>query len=166
MLASELARLTNLPLYRLDDLYWQPGWQRPDPADFAERLGAVVAQERWILEGNHASTLEYRLARADGVVLLDLPPWRCLFSVAYRGLQRNSGDLSTLPERVRKQAAPSGHRPAIDWRFVRKVAGFRAIVLAPMVRTIAQKRPEIRMLRLSERTSARTVIDRLGIREG
>ncbi|WP_066795371.1 hypothetical protein [Sphingomonas soli] len=83
-LAHALAEREGLPLYHLDQLYWSQGWQEVDNATWLARLDKALAGPRWIIEGNYSSTLERRLARADKVVLLDLPPFRCTWRVLRR----------------------------------------------------------------------------------
>jgi adenylate kinase family enzyme len=77
-LATELARRTGLPLFHLDKLHWKPGWVESDKAEFDALLTEVTAQPRWIIDGNYGRTLPLRLARADTVIDLDLPAWRCV----------------------------------------------------------------------------------------
>ncbi|HEX4423306.1 MAG TPA: hypothetical protein VH165_35595 [Kofleriaceae bacterium] len=102
-LARRLAAASGLPLWSMDELYWEPGWRRPDEAAVARRLADAVAGPAWIIEGNYERYLAPRLARADSAVFLDVGPVRCLIRIARRGWRRGG---------------------RVDWRFVRKVAGF------------------------------------------
>lgn len=82
--ARKLARRTGLPLVHLDQLYWLSGW-REAPADlYARRLETALAGAQWIIDGSNSSTLPQRLERADTVIWLDLPRWRCLWRVSKR----------------------------------------------------------------------------------
>ena len=92
-LAGALADRTGLPLHHLDQLYWQPGWVEPERDRWRGTLDRVLAQPRWIIDGNYGGTLGARLARADTVIDLDVPAWRCLARVigrvrAHRGQVR------------------------------------------------------------------------------
>ena len=92
-LARELVAHTGLPLYNLDKLHWLPGWVERDRAEGLEELRRVLAQERWIIDGNYGSSLPERLTRADTVVWLDYPTQLCLARVfkrwwQYRGRTR------------------------------------------------------------------------------
>ena len=73
--AVELGRRTGLPVVHLDPLNWAPGWVARPPEDFEAALGAAVAEERWILDGDFLSgdAGDPRFARVDTVVFLDLP---------------------------------------------------------------------------------------------
>ena len=83
-LATELGELLKLPVVHLDKLSWRPGWQELDRATFSERTCAAAAGERWIIDGNYTGTLDLRLPRAQAVVWLDYPLWRCLWGVGRR----------------------------------------------------------------------------------
>jgi adenylate kinase family enzyme len=92
-LARELAARTGLPLHNLDRMHWLPGWVERDRAEGLAELRGVLAQQRWIIDGNYGSSLPERLSRADTVVWLDYPTWLCLTRVFkrrwhYRGRTR------------------------------------------------------------------------------
>ncbi len=61
--------------------------------EWVEVVRALVAEERWVMDGNYSGQIDVRLARADAVVLLDLPRLLCLTRVLrrwwrYRGRSR------------------------------------------------------------------------------
>ncbi|MES2988575.1 MAG: AAA family ATPase [Pseudomonadota bacterium] len=85
-LARELAARESLPLFHLDQLHWNAGWVEPDKAEWRQRVIALAAQPRWIIDGNYSSTQDVGLARADRVILLDLSPFRCTWRVLKRVL--------------------------------------------------------------------------------
>ena len=92
-LARALAARTRLPLHHLDRMHWLPGWIERDRDQARAELAAVLAQPRWIIDGNYGSLLPMRLARADTVVWLDYPTGLCLARVlrrwwCYRGTNR------------------------------------------------------------------------------
>ena len=83
-LATTIAAATGLPLIHLDREYWQPGWVETDKDEWRVRNSALVAGERWVIDGNYGSSLAARLARADLVVWLDLPTLVCVKGVLSR----------------------------------------------------------------------------------
>lgn len=92
-LSHRLAVRTGLPLHHLDKMYWLPGWVERDRDEGRAILAEVLAQDRWIIDGNYGSTMPMRLARADTVVWLDYPTGLCLARVfkrwwQYRGTAR------------------------------------------------------------------------------
>ena len=72
-LSHALAARTGLPLHHLDRMFWLSGWIERDRDEGRAVLKQVLAQDRWIIDGNYGSTLPLRIARADTVVWLDYP---------------------------------------------------------------------------------------------
>lgn len=92
-LAHRLAQLVGLPLHHLDKMFWLSGWTERDREEGRAILAGVLAEDRWIIDGNYGSTLPMRLERADTVVWLDYPTSLCLGRVfkrwwQYRGRAR------------------------------------------------------------------------------
>jgi adenylate kinase family enzyme len=92
-LSHALAQATGQPLIHMDKLHWLSGWVERDRAEALAEVEQVLAQERWIIDGNYGSTLPLRIKRADTVVWLDYPTWLCLARVfkrwwQYRGRAR------------------------------------------------------------------------------
>jgi len=84
-LSRALAARTGIPLVHLDLHFWKPGWVAPSVAEWRERQAEVLSGDAWIADGNYHETLDLRLERADTVVLLDLPWWRCCGRALLRG---------------------------------------------------------------------------------
>jgi adenylate kinase family enzyme len=82
-----LAARTGLPVIHLDLHFWQPGWVEPSEPQWREAQRAVLAGDAWIADGNYRETLDLRVERADTVVVLDLPWWRCSGRALRRGFQ-------------------------------------------------------------------------------
>jgi adenylate kinase family enzyme len=88
VLARELAGTTGLPLIHLDREYWGPGWTKPERDIWVRKIDCLLAGDAWIADGTHVDTLDHRLTRADGVILLDYSRWVALRGVALRLLRR------------------------------------------------------------------------------
>ena len=95
--ARRLAARTGLPLIHLDALYWRAGWVETPKAEWAETVARLVQAPAWIMDGNYGGTLAARLAACDTVVLLDLPPWRCLWRVLARRFHHAGRARPELP---------------------------------------------------------------------
>ena len=114
-LARELGRRTGLPVHHLDRLHWRSGWVEPDKAEWAAEVARLIAEPRWIIDGNYGGTLELRLTRADTVVDLDLPAWLCVARI----LRRLAGSWG----KVRPDMADGcPERP--NWEFLAYTAAF------------------------------------------
>ena len=82
--SRELHRVTGLPLYHLDMMYWNADRTTVEKAIFRKRLGDVIAEDAWIIDGNYGSTMEMRMAACDTVIFLDYPTELCLAGIRAR----------------------------------------------------------------------------------
>jgi adenylate kinase family enzyme len=80
-----LAAQSGLPLIHLDLYFWKPGWTEPSDAEWRGKQRALLSGDAWIADGNYAETLDLRLERADTVVVLATPWWRCAGRAFLRG---------------------------------------------------------------------------------
>ena len=74
VLARRLAARLDLPYIELDAINWQPGWRdllRHDRDEFVRRVGAAVAAEEWVLDGNYGTVRDLVWRRATHLVWLD-----------------------------------------------------------------------------------------------
>lgn len=115
--ARRLAGLTGLPVIHLDQHYWLPGWVRPEPRAWRERVQALAAGPRWIMDGNYGGTLGLRLMRADTVVHLDFSTPVCLTRVLGRTTFGIGGN--------RRGELPEGCLERPDLAFVGFVLNYR-----------------------------------------
>lgn len=82
--ARALRDRTGLPLYYLDRIWHKPDRTTVTREAFDRRLAEILAEDRWILDGNYQRTLRPRLERCDAVFLLDYPLEVCLAGAASR----------------------------------------------------------------------------------
>ena len=92
-LAVELGKRFDLPVFHMDQLNWQPGWNESSEDEITAKLRDIVANERWLIDGTYGGTLAPRLNRADSVVYLDFPISLCVRRLikriwTYRGRSR------------------------------------------------------------------------------
>jgi adenylate kinase family enzyme len=110
--ARALSARTGLPVIHLDAHYWKPGWVKPSEDAWRETQRTLLAGDAWIMDGNDLQTLELRLERADTVVLLGTPWWRCACRAFMRGLRKPVGEM---PEGCEDSA---WRRLRDEWRLV------------------------------------------------
>ncbi len=69
----ELASTLGVPFVELDAINWGPDWTMIGPERFQARVTEVVAQDRWVVDGNYGGQgiRELVWARADTIVWLD-----------------------------------------------------------------------------------------------
>ena len=126
--ARRLQECTGLPLYHLDLLYWRADKTTLPREKFDEALDALLAEERWIIDGNFSRTMERRLQRCDTVFFLDLPTEVCLEGVRQR------------------RGKP---RPDLPWIETEEDAEFMDFIRsfpekrAPEIRALLQSHPEV-----------------------
>lgn len=143
-LARRLAQALSLPLINLDAEYYDRGWQVTSPEVFTARQRELVAGIRWVIEGNYASTLPIRLAAADTLVFLDLPPWACLAGLLQRRLRYRGG-----------QHRGDGVFDRLTWEFIRYVWGYRRSMRSRVRRLVADHGRHVTVVRLTSRRQTR-----------
>lgn len=83
----KLAAKTGLPLFHLDSLFWNPGWKATDSVTWENTVEALVGKEQWIIDGSYGGTLELRIPRADTILFIDIPSWRCIWNIIKRRIK-------------------------------------------------------------------------------
>ena len=89
-LARKLGELTNLPVIHLDSVFWKPYWTPTPKDEWTKSVAEIISAEKWIVDGNFGSTMDIRIQRADTIILLDLPPMVCVYSVVKRVLKHRN----------------------------------------------------------------------------
>ena len=79
-----LQKMTGIPLFHLDMLFWNTDKTTVEKAVFLERLQRVLEKDQWIMDGNFSSTMEMRMQECDTVIFLDYPVEVCLEGVRNR----------------------------------------------------------------------------------
>lgn len=107
-LARKLGERLGLPYVSMDrEIFWLPGWTVRPRAEALARLQAIVAQERWIIDGTSPGTLPVRLPRTHLVLWLRPPRWTSLYGVLSRWLKfrgRSRPEMADgCPERMTRE---------------------------------------------------------------
>ncbi len=85
-LARRLGARYGLPVFHLDQAYWQPGWVETPPAAFRAEIARIAALPAWVIDGNYTATIEPRFRAADTVIYLDVPSWLSMLRIMWRTL--------------------------------------------------------------------------------
>jgi adenylate kinase family enzyme/SAM-dependent methyltransferase len=101
-LARRMGARLGLPVIYLDRVFWGPGWVAAQRDAFRETVRKMAADDAWIMDGNYQSCLDDRLERADAVVFLDSPRWRCLVRLLRRVLSTAGQSRPDLPDGCRE----------------------------------------------------------------
>ena len=111
-LAKTLGDTLDLPVIHLDQHFWNPNWTEKPMTEWERRHEDLLAQERWVMDGNYGGTMEARIEAADTVIFLDLPRLFCVWRVLKRYL--------TYRNTTRPDMAP-GNPEKLDLNFFRYI---------------------------------------------
>jgi adenylate kinase family enzyme len=100
--AKALATRTGLPVVHLDEHYFHPGWVPTPRPEWRRWQEERFAASCWIAEGAYDHTLDIRLMRADTVILVAPPAWRCVWSAVWRSVRDRGRAVQApgCPERI------------------------------------------------------------------
>jgi len=123
-LARKLQQKTGLDVYHLDQYYWKADWVETPKEDWEPVVQELCMNDAWIIDGNYGSTMDRRLKRADTVIYLDFPIYKCLWRITkrilkYRGTERP--DMTT------------GCKERFDLEFYHYVATFNLLRRKPIL---------------------------------
>jgi len=82
--SKALHKITGIPLFHLDMMFWNEDKTTVEKAVFLNRLLKTVQNDEWIIDGNYASTMELRMQACDTVIFLDYPLDVCLNGIKER----------------------------------------------------------------------------------
>ena len=66
--ARRLAERLEVVHIELDAIFWLPGWQERPRDEFRSLIGAAVAGERWVADGNYSRVQDLIWARATTII--------------------------------------------------------------------------------------------------
>jgi adenylate kinase family enzyme len=157
-----LAERLALPLVHLDDLYWGPGWRRPEEKAWNDRVREAVRADAWLIDGNYLRSARLRVEAADLVILVCAPVTLCLWRIVRRALRISRDGIDALPRAVAEQAragqriAPTRDFGALVWKVLR----YRSREI-PALAAILQESADTPVLIICPRALLRAVRSRL-----
>ncbi|MEW6437148.1 MAG: AAA family ATPase [Pseudomonadota bacterium] len=112
-LAAAIARARALKLVHLDLLYHRPDtdWEMRPREEFIALHDDAIAGDSWIMEGNYSFCMPQRLARATGLILLDVSMSTSLLRYFRR----------TIFGRRDRVGALSGGRDSLKWDMIHHI---------------------------------------------
>lgn len=66
--SRHLGKQLGLPVFHLDQAYWQPGWTEISADRFRAEVDRLAALPAWVIDGNYTYTIGPRFAAADAVI--------------------------------------------------------------------------------------------------
>ena len=93
-IARRVASILQAPHIELDAIHWLLSWQERDDDEFRELTQAVVAADRWVVDGNYAMVRDIIWPRATTVVWLNysfpVVLWRAFRRTLIRSVSRQT----------------------------------------------------------------------------
>jgi len=102
---STFARLLGeraaLPVFHLDQYFWNPGWIETPRDEWRQRQSELFAADRWIADGNYGGTFDERFARADTVIIVARSRLACVAAAVGRSARNHGQSVQAAgcPER-------------------------------------------------------------------
>lgn len=82
--ARRLQKILNLPLFALDNIWWDENKNHISREEFDEELYKILSLDKWIIDGDFSRTYEVRMSSADTIYFLDYSLDDCLNGVTNR----------------------------------------------------------------------------------
>lgn len=80
-LSKKINKITKLPLYHLDNIYWNSDKSHLSHEKFDIKLNEILKKDEWIIDDNYSRTYEIRIEKADTIIFLNYPLEVCLDGV-------------------------------------------------------------------------------------
>ena len=117
-LAQKMHHITSIPLYHLDQYYWQPNWTETPKDEWKIIVEELAEKENWIIDGNYGGTMDIRFEHADTIVYMDYSTIKCLGRVVKRTFKYKGQVRPDMPE---------GCKERFDFDFLHYVATYNLI---------------------------------------
>jgi len=89
-LAKAIAERLGVVHTELDGLFHQPAWTERPIDEFRTEVAEVVDAPGWVVEGNYRQVRDLVWARAQVIVVIDLPRWRVMVQLVRRTVTRGA----------------------------------------------------------------------------
>lgn len=88
--SKKLHNATGIPIHHLDMMYWNEDKTKVPKEIFINELNRIINGDKWIIDGNYGSTMEWRIKQCDTVFFLDYPVEVCIEGIKSRRGQERS----------------------------------------------------------------------------
>jgi adenylate kinase family enzyme len=90
-LANKLSVKLGIPAIHLDKHFWTKDWvERYSRADFQKVAEDFAKTDSWIIDGNYRSSIDMRFERADVIIFLDYPKYKCIWRAFTRSFSKKA----------------------------------------------------------------------------
>ena len=84
VLSRRLSKLTGIPLYHMDNLYWRADRTHITRPELMEAVASIMKTQAWIIDGNYIGTMGQRMQGAETIIYLDIPESVCVEGIKSR----------------------------------------------------------------------------------
>ena len=124
-LAKKLGEKLNIPVHHLDKYFLNSNYENVTKPEMGAIHEKIIANEKWIIDGNYKYTLESRFERADTIIMLDFPTWLCIWRIYKRTWRKE-----------KRTDVPDGCANKVDMTFLSWVIGYKKRAGKKMVNEI------------------------------
>ncbi len=96
--SKKLNEILKTELIHLDQQYWQPNWVETEKQVWEQKVRQLAEKPHWIIDGNYGGTMDIRIKRADTIIYLDFPTWKCLWRIIKRTTKYWHKSRPDMPE--------------------------------------------------------------------
>lgn len=117
-LAAAIATRLGVAHTELDGLFHQPDWTERPIDEFRAEVAEVVDAPGWVVDGNYRQVRDLVWARAQVIVVIDLPRWRVIAQLMRRTLTRGATRVELWngnKESLRNLVSIDANRNVVLW---------------------------------------------------
>jgi adenylate kinase family enzyme len=143
----QLGEDLSLPVYHLDRYFFKEKWVPQEQEVFLHIQQGLVAQEKWIIDGNALSSLGMRYARAHVALYFSYPRLLCLWRLFKRLFHRD--------KRIQDRA--EGCPEQVRWPLIKYMWGFEERV-APALGKLRQDYPHVQFYKIKNNKDLKDIL--------
>ena len=156
-LSHKLSAAFGLRYISMDrEIFWLPGWQARPREEQRQKIAAIVAEEKWLMDGSNPSSFDMRLPRSHIVLWVRMPRWLCLWGAISRIVK---GYGKARPEMA------EGCPERIDLDFLRYIWNFERRHSPIFEESFALHGPNVPIFQLKSRKQIRRLLDLLVVED-
>ena len=147
-LARKLGKSLGINVHHIDKIQFKPGWKLTPQEEVARLHGAILASQRWIIDGwGGWELMEKRFAAADTIILIDLPLRLHYWWAIKRQITSGFGETPDRPENC----------PLLPktWEMMKVLWMVHHQIRPQLLELIERYRPDRQVITLNSRQSLR-----------
>lgn len=109
--SKELSKILNIPLFHLDNIFWNENKEHISRVEFDIRLNEILKNDLYIIDGDYSRTYEIRFINCDTIFFFN-------FSLedSLKGVENRIGTYRSDCPFVEQEFDPEFKKFLIDWQ--------------------------------------------------